>query len=145
MEIKLVMDDEAVDVFAAALAKAMRPADAAPSGKGKTGGKKKPAAQAEAEADTGETDTGEDTGEADTGEATGEADTGEDFGEGVTEKAVSRDDVLAALKAVSSKIDQDTAMAILKKTGGASKLSALTEGKFAAVIKACNDAVAKKK
>jgi hypothetical protein len=142
MEIKLVMDDEAVDAFAVALAKAMRPVEDKPAKAAKGKGKAK-AAEAEAEADTG------DEGEADTGETdTGETDTGaEDFGEDTDTKKpeASRDDVLAALKTVSSKIDQDTAMDILKSVGKASKLSALAEGKFAAVIKACNDATAKKK
>lgn len=133
MKIELTLDDEAVSEFAAALASAM--SKAAPKTGGK--GKGKPAA-AEPE-DTGE----EATAEAETTEATAEA---EDFGE--TESGgPTREDVLAKLKAVSgnAKLGQDKAMEILKKSGGVSKLSSLDEGKFAAVIKACDAAISKAK
>ena len=143
MKIELTLDDDAVDALAGALAKAMN-GGKTPAAAPKGGKKKAEAAKAEAEeVDTGETDTDEtDTNDGEQDNA--DAGEGEDFGE-TTDAKIERDDVLAALKKVSSEIDQEAAMAILKKTGGASKLSSLVEGKFEAVIKACETALKKAK
>lgn len=138
MKIEVTLDDEAVEAMAAALAKAMgsKPANSRKKSDGK--GKAEAASPAPAEAE----DTGDELGEA----AEASADEAEDFGENEP-AAVTSAEVLTALKAVSGhkKLGQDTAMDILKSVGKASKLSALAEGKFAAVLKACNDAVAKAK
>lgn len=114
---KIALEDSDIEKIATAVAKKV--------------GAKAPKAKAEAD-------------DAEAGEGEGEADTSSDFedggegGEGGGEdETPTPDDVKAALTLVSKKFDQDTAMAILKKTGGASALSKLAEGKRAAVIKAC--------
>lgn len=111
---KIALEDSDIDKIAKAVAKAI-------------GGK----APAKAAAAADEENGGEGAGD----EFEDGAGDGENGGEGGGEP--TRDDVKAALTTVSKKFDQDTAMAILKKTGGASALSKLDEDKFAAVIKAC--------
>ena len=104
-----------------AIAKAVAKINGKPAGK--PAGKPKAQVEDETETET-ETDT--------------ETETEEDFGEGETETPeVSKADVLEALKSVTKKHDQDTAMEILKKTGGVNALSKLKEDKYAAVLAAC--------
>lgn len=113
MKIEVEIDE---DVIAKAVAKKL--GNAAPA---------KPAKSKPAKAAAEEDET--DTGEADTGE--------EDFGgddDGAPE--VSKNDVLEALKAVSKKHDQDTAMEVLRKVGGVNALSKLDEDKYADVLAA---------
>ena len=113
---KIELEDKDIDRIAKAVAKSV-------------GGKPKAAApKEEAEGEEAEGEEAEFEGEAE-GEAEGDA-----------EGAPDADDVLEAMKAVSKKFGQDKAMEILKSAGGAAKLSALKESKYAAVIAACKKA-----
>lgn len=117
---KIALEDSDIEKIATAVAKKV--------------GAKAPKAKAEAD----DAEAGEGEGEADTSSDFEDGGEGGEGGEGGGEdETPTPDDVKAALTLVSKKFDQDTAMAILKKTGGASALSKLAEGKRAAVIKAC--------
>lgn len=125
---KIELEDKDVDRIATAIAAKMgnaKPADKPAKGKAKP-------AEAEDAAPEGDVDGGD-------------ADTGDEFEGGDAAPEVSRDDVRAALSALSKAFNQDEAMKILKDVGKTTALSKLDESKFADVIAAANKKVKSKK
>ncbi len=135
---KVDLADEDVERIASAVA-AKLAKGAAKNGKGSSTGRGKGSAKADDADDGLDGDSGED-GESEDGESEDDFGDGDGDGDGDGEDAPTREDVRDALKSVSKKFSQEVAMALMKKTGGATALSKLKEEKFAAVI-----AAAKKK
>ena len=55
------------------------------------------------------------------------------------ETPVTRDDVRMALIGLSAAKGKDAALAMLRKVGGAEKLSDVAEDRYAAIVKACKE------
>ena len=132
---KIELEDKDIAKIASAVVAALPKAADAAKGKSKT------AAKAD-EDETGE-DAGDETGEDAGGDEGGDEASFEGEDSETEAKGPSKDDVLEALKAVTKKHDQETAMDVLRKAGKVSALSKLKPENFAAVIKACKAKAAK--